>query len=258
MKLLRTLALVGAMFVSQQALAQNATTPTAPQPPTIVTTSPNATDANGVSTTNKVYIDQEGENVNVNVEQTGTGNVFGTVSDPVYLRGDNQTIISIQTGTGNSILMGIDSSAAGTADEADVTLRQIGNNNTADIRCGLSTNTNCDSLDLNARFTGNSNQFTFLGSGTNITTSIDFSGNSNQLTIDALSNNGSQTLKFVGDYNVINMTQTGGAGTYGHSAWLDFTGSSNSITTQQYGATETVINVLSVGSNGTYNIKTGH
>lgn len=245
------------LLAASPAFAQNASLPTAPQPPAIVTTSPNASDANAVATTNKVYIDQSGQNVNVNVEQTGTGNVFGTVADPVYLRGDDQTIISIQTGNNNSVLMGIDSSANG-ADEADVTIRQIGNLNTADIRCGLDANTNCDSLDMNVRFTGNSNQFTFLGSGTNITTSIDVTGNSNQLTIDALSNNGSQTLKFAGDFNILNMTQTGAAGSFGHSAWLDFTGSSNTITTQQYGATETVINVLSVGSNGTYNIKTGN
>lgn len=245
------------LLVASPAFAQNASLPTAPQPPTIVTTSPNVSDANAVATTNKVYIDQSGENVNVNIEQTGTGNVFGTVADPVYLRGDDQTIISIQTGNNNSVLMGIDSSATG-ADTATVTIRQIGNLNTADIRCGLDANTNCDSLDMNVRFTGNSNQFTFLGSGTNITTSIDVTGNSNQLTIDALSNNGSQTLKFAGDFNILNMTQTGAAGSFGHSAWLDFTGSSNTITTQQYGATETVINVLSVGSNGTYNIKTGN
>jgi hypothetical protein len=248
---------MGALLVASSAFAQNATMPTTPQPPTIITTSPNANDANGVATTNKVYIDQAGQNVNVNIEQTGTGNVFGTVSDPIYLRGDNQTIIGIQTGNNNSVLMGIDSSAPG-VNEANVTIQQIGNNNTADIRAGLGTNVNVDSLDMNVKFTGNSNQFTFLGSGKNITSSIDFAGNSNQLTIDAMSNNASQTLKFVGDFNTIDITQTGVAGTYGHSAWMDFTGSSNSITTQQYGATETIINILSIGSNGTYNIKTGH
>ena len=245
------------VLLASSAFAQNATLPTAPTPPTIVATSPNASDAGAIATTNKVYIDQSGQNVNINIEQTGTGNIFGTVADPIYLRGDDQTIIGIQTGNNNSVLMGIDSSAAG-SDTATITIRQIGNLNTADIRCGLDTNINCDSLDMNVRFTGNSNEFKFLGSGTNITTSIDVTGNSNELTIDALSNNGSQTLKFVGDFNILNMTQTGAAGQYGHSAWMDFTGSSNSITTQQYGATETVINILSVGSNGTYNVKTGH
>jgi hypothetical protein len=244
-------------LMASAAFAQNATLPTAPQPPAIVATSPNATDANSIATTNKVYIDQSGENVNVNIEQTGTGNQFGNVADPIYLRGDNQTIIGIQTGNNNSVLMGIDSSSGSGTDEADVTIRQIGNNNTADIRCGLDTNVNCNSLDMNVKFVGNSNQFTFLGSGTNITTSVDFAGNSNQLTIDALSNNASQTLKLIGDFNTIDITQTGAGGQYGHSAWMDFTGSSNSITTQQYGATSTVINILSVGSNGTYNVKTG-
>ena len=129
-------------LMASAAFAQNATLPTAPQPPAIVATSPNATDANSIATTNKVYIDQSGENVNVNIEQTGTGNQFGNVADPIYLRGDNQTIIGIQTGNNNSVLMGIDSSSGSGTDEADVTIRQIGNNNTADIRCGLDTNVN--------------------------------------------------------------------------------------------------------------------
>ena len=255
MKITKSL-MVGVLLAASHAFAQNATQPTQPQPPAIVLTSPNAVDANGVATTNKVYIDQSGQNVNINIEQTGAGNVFGKVDDPVYLRGDDQTVISIQTGNNNSILMGVDSSATG-ADKADITIRQIGDNNTADIRCGLGADVNCDSLDMNVRFTGNSNEFKFLGSGANITTSIDVAGSSNKVTIDALSTNGSQTLKFIGDFNTVNMTQTGQAGLFGHSAWLDFTGSSNSITTQQYGPSSTIINILSVGSNGTYNIKTG-
>lgn len=256
MKIIKSL-MVGALLVSSQVFAQNATLPTAPQPPAIVLTSPNAADANLIATTNKVYIDQSGENVNINVEQTGTGNVFGNVNDPVYLRGNNQTIISIQTGNNNSILMGIDSSG-GVGNAADVTIQQLGNNNSADIRCGLGANAKCDALDMNIRFTGNSNNLNFLGSGANITTAMDITGDSNSFTIDALSANSSQSLKFVGDFNTVNMTQTGNAGQYGHSAWLDFTGSSNSITTQQYGSASTVINILSVGSNGTFNIKTGH
>jgi hypothetical protein len=248
---------LGLLFVSTSAFAQTVL-PTAPTPPTIVTTSPNETDANAVATTNKVYIDQQGGNVDVNVVQTGTANVIGSAIDPIYLRGDNQSVIAIQTGNGNQLYMGIVSDTGGTG-IATVTVRQIGDLNTADIRCGtLQTDSSCNQLDMNARFTGNNNAFVFHGSGANIRNSMDFSGNNNTINIDALSPNASQTLLVTGNYNDFDVTQTGSGGTFGHSLYVNLTGSLNTVTTQQYGAAETVININSVGSNGVFNIKTGH
>lgn len=248
---------LGLLFVSTSAFAQTVL-PTAPTPPTIVTTSPNETDANAVATTNKVYIDQAGGNVDVNIVQTGTANTIGSSADPIYLRGDNQSVIVTQTGNGNSVLMGIVSDT-GASGIATVTVRQIGDLNTADIRCGtLQTDTSCNQLDMNAKFTGNSNSIVFHGSGANIRNSMDIQGNNNTFNIDALSPNASQTLLVTGNYNAFNVTQTDMGGTYGHSLYVNLTGSLNTVTTQQYGASETVININSVGSNGTFNIKTGH
>ena len=248
---------LGLLFVSTSAFAQTVL-PTAPTPPTIVTTSPNETDANAVATTNKVYIDQAGGNVDVNIVQTGTANTIGSSADPIYLRGDNQSVIVTQTGNGNSVLMGIVSDT-GASGIATVTIRQIGDLNTADIRCGtLQTDTACNQLDMNAKFTGNSNSIVFHGSGANIRNSMDIQGNNNTFNIDALAPNASQTLLVTGNYNNFDITQTDTGGTYGHSLYVNLTGSLNTVTTQQYGVSETVININSVGSNGTFNIKTGH
>lgn len=256
MRLLKYIAL-SAVLVAQTAYAQ-VVLPTAPNPPAIVTTSPNETDAGAVATTNKVYIDQSGQNVDVNIVQTGTANIIGTSADPIYLRGDNQTVIATQTGNGNSLLMGIVSDT-GASGIANITIRQIGDNNSADIRCGtLQNETGCNQLDMNAKFTGNNNAFRFHGSGANIRNSMDINGNNNTIDMDVLSPNASQTLLFTGNYNNIDVTQTGTGGTYGHTLYGNFTGSSNVLTTQQYGVSETIININSVGSNGTYNIKTGH
>jgi len=248
---------LGLLFVSTSAFAQTVL-PTAPTPPTIVTTSPNETDANAVATTNKVYIDQAGGNVDVNIVQTGTANVIGSSSDPIYLRGDNQSVIGIQTGNGNSLYMGIVSDT-GSSGIATVTVRQIGDLNTATIRCGtLQTDSSCNQLDMNSKFTGNSNSMLFHGSGANIRNSMDIQGNNNTFNIDALAPNATQTLLVTGNYNDFDITQTDTGGTFGHSLYVNLTGSLNTVTTQQYGASETVININSVGSNGTFNIKTGH
>lgn len=249
--------LVGAAFAYGTTAIAQTVLPTAPTPPAIVTTSPNETDANAVATTNRVYIDQEGQNVNVNIVQTGTANVIGDSASPIYLRGDNQNVIGIQTGNGNQFYMSLVSDI-GQGSGADVTLRQIGDLNYAKITCGEEqTDSSCNLLDVNAKFTGNSNSMIFNGSGANIRNSMDVLGNFNTFNIDVSAPNSSQTLLVTGDYNDFDITQTGLGGTFGHSLYVNLTGSLNTITTQQYGATETTININAVGSNGTYNIKTG-
>jgi len=268
MKLLKTLAMM-AVFLTTPALAQTASPsgpatptvaslPTAPVAPSIVTTSPNQNDADTLATTNDIYINQSGDNVNINIQQTGQSNIFGTFTDPIYLRGINQTIIGVQTGTGNEALISVVSGAGG-SDSASLSIQQIGNNNSAIIRCGSLTNdSSCTALNFNARFVGNENALSYHGSGSNIRTSIDVAGGNNTLNMAALSPNASQTILVTGDYNTLNTTQTDLGGTVGHSLYVNLAGTGNGITTQQYGATETVVNITSVGNNGNINIKTGH
>jgi len=243
MKLSKALFVGAALLYGTSAVAQTVL-PTAPTPPTIVTTSPNEVTAAAVATTNKVYIDQD--------------NIIGDSGDPIYLRGDNQSVIAVQTGNGNQLYMGIVSATGGTG-VATATIRQIGDLNTADIRCGtLVSDAICNQFDMNARFTGDSNSLVFHGSGANIRNSMDITGDNNTFNIDALSPNATQTVLVTGDYNDFDVTQTGLGGTFGHSLYVNLTGTLNTITTQQYGASETVINLKSTGSNGTFNIKTGH
>ena len=254
---MKKLILIGLLVSSTSAFAQ-AVAPTPPSPPNIVTTSPNETDANSVATTNKVYLDQDGNNVNVNIVQTGSANVIGNAANPVTLIGDNQEVIAIQTGNTNSLFMNLTSNT-GALGIAKVTVRQLGDSNSATINCGnAQTDASCNQLDMNMKFTGNSNAMTYHGSGANIRNSMDVSGNNNTFVMDALSPNASQTILLTGSYNTFNTSQTGLGGTYGHSLYVNMTGTGNTVTTQQYGASETVINVTSVGSNGTFNIKTGH
>jgi hypothetical protein len=259
MKQIKRVLILNSLLVTGTAYAQAvAVLPTAPNPPAIVTSSPNEVDAASIATTNKVYIDQSGQGVNVNIQQTGTSNIIGTLADPIYLRGDNQTVTAVQTGTGNSLLMSI-IGAYGQGSGTTTTVRQIGDNNTADIRCGsFQSDNDCNGLNLNAKFTGNNNDLSYHGSEAGITSTIDMLGNNNDLTLTINSPNASQTLLFDGDFNNINVTQSGAGGTYGHSLLADFTGSNNTLTTQQYGASETIINIRSVGANGVFNIKSGH
>ena len=264
MKILKILGL-STLLLSTSALAQSAQAPAAvaalpqaTQPAEIIPTSPNATAADAVATTNQVYIDQAGGNVNVNIVQYGTGNLIGSVTDPIYLRGDNQSVIIMQTGDSNSVLMSLVSDN-GSQGIANVTLRQFGDGNSAVIRCGnAQTDASCNQLAMNAKFTGNYNSLTMHGSGSNISNAMDITGNNNTFNLEITSPNASQTLLFTGDFNTVNATQTDSGGTFGHSLWATVVGTGNTITTQQYGPSETVINLNMIGNNGTVNVKTGH
>jgi hypothetical protein len=265
-------------MAQQQVLA-----PTAPTIPSVATVSPNAASALAVSTTNRVFIDQSGENPNVNITQTGTGNTVGadstyqkaltgipnrlgtpttrawTLSSPVYLRGADQTIVTVQTGNNNTIGL-IAENPTTTGDGVNITIQQIGNSNVVDAACGGGTAsdgttalTGCKDAVLNWKFAGNTNVMQFRGTGDNLNSNVDANGNSNEFYIDAIGNGHSQTLKVGGSFNVFNVSQTS-TGASGSSTWIDVTGSTNRFTVNQTGTVDSVLNIKSVASTGTWNI----
>jgi hypothetical protein len=276
--------LVLALLTAFPVMAQQAVlAPTAPTIPSVATVSPNAASALALSATNRVFIDQSGENPNINITQTGTGNTVGadttytkaltsipnrlgtpttrawTLSSPVYLRGRDQTVVTVQTGDNNTIgLRAENPTTAG--DGVNITIQQIGNSNVVDAACGGGTASNgttaltgCKDAVLNWKFAGNTNVMQFRGTGDNLNSNIDAAGNSNEFYIDAIGNNQSQTIKVVGDFNVFNVSQTS-TGTAGSSAWIDVTGSTNRFTVNQAGTVDSVVNIKSVASTGTWNI----
>jgi hypothetical protein len=281
---MKQLLLVLALLTAFPVMAQQAVlAPTTPTIPSVATVSPNAASALAVSTTNRVFVDQSGENPNVNITQTGTGNTVGadttyqkaltgipnrlgtpttrawTLSSPVYLRGADQTIVTVQTGNNNTIGLRAENPTT-TGDGVNVTIQQIGNSNVVDAACGGGTASNgttaltgCKDAVLNWKFAGNTNVMQFRGTGDNLNSNVDTAGNSNEFYIDAIGNSHSQTLKVVGDFNVFNVSQTS-TGASGSSAWIDVTGSTNRFTVNQAGTVDSVVNIKSVASTGTWNI----
>jgi hypothetical protein len=279
---MKQLLLVLALLTAFPVMAQQAVlAPTTPTIPSVATVSPNAASALAVSTTNRVFIDQSGENPNVNITQTGTGNTVGadttyqkaltgipnrlgtpttrawTLSSPVYLRGADQTIVTVQTGNNNTIGLRAENPTT-TGDGVNVTIQQIGNSNVVDAACGGGTASNgttaltgCKDAVLNWKFAGNTNVMQFRGTGDNLNSNVDTAGNSNEFYIDAIGNSHSQTLKVVGDFNVFNVSQTS-TGASGSSAWIDVTGSTNRFTVNQAGTVDSVVNIKSVASTGTW------
>jgi hypothetical protein len=228
--------------------------PQSPVIPGMTTVTPNELTSSAESTTNKVYIDQSGNNPNVNITQTGQSNNLGiSAIQPFVLRGDNQNFVSLQTGNSNSITGGIYGGAVG----INTTIQQIGNSNTIDFNCGAGTNANCDRSTFNWNFVGNSNALYYNGGGANQNSAINTNGNNNTINMNVLAPNAAQNLQITGDFNNFNVTQTNGGAT-GHSLGITLIGTGNTFTTSQTGTVDNVINIKAISNNGTFTVKQGN
>lgn len=243
------------------AFAQTAvTTPTTPIIPTMVTVSPNATAALASATTNRVFIDQSGDNPDVNMTQEGSGNKAGSAARPVYLRGIDQTVVTRQIGATNEIMLEAVNATTGAGQGVNITIQQIGDSNKVDAACGYGNASDgttalsgCKAADINWKFTGDSNDLQFRGTGEDIKSAVDVTGDSNVFRMDVIGNKHTQTIKVVGDSNTMNINQRS-TGAAGSSIWVDLAGNSNSMTIAQTGSVDNVLNIKSVSNSGTFNI----
>jgi hypothetical protein len=192
--------------------------------------------------------------------QDGTGNKAGSGGRPVYLRGIDQKIVTRQIGVNNDISLEAVNDTTGSSKGVNITIQQIGDSNRVDAACGYGTAstggtalTGCNAADINWKFTGNSNDLQFRGTGADLKSAVDVTGNSNLFRIDAIGDKHSQTIKVAGDTNTFDINQRS-TGATGSSIWVDVAGNSNTFTMSQTGTIDNVINIKSVSNNGMFNI----
>jgi hypothetical protein len=252
-----------AILTAFPAMAQTAVTaPSAPVIPNMATVSPNATAALAIATTNRIFIDQSGDNPNVNMTQDGTGNAAGSGGRPIYLRGIDQKIVTRQIGVSNDISLEAVNDTTGTGKGVNITIQQIGDSNRVDAACGYGTAstggtalTGCNAADLNWKFTGDSNDLQYRGGGSDLISHIDATGNSNVFRIDQLGDKHSQLINLTGDSNTFNITQSGGVTNGNHIVVSMTTSNSNTVNISQTGAVDNYLNLKTAGTtSGTFNI----
>lgn len=256
-KVLLALALASAFPVFAQTAVD---LPTPPVIPATATTSPNAAAALNNATTNQVFIDQSGINPDVNVVQEGSGNIAGSAARPMYLRGADQVLVTIQQGNNNTINLELSNPVAGSNVGATVTIQQLGDSNVVDAACGYGTSsdgvidlTGCKAADLNWKFTGSANSLQFRGTGDDLKSAATVNGSANTIKIDALTDKQSQTLKISGDFNDVNIKQDS-LGASGSSVLIDQTGTGARFVIQQGGTVDNVVNIKSVATGGTFTV----
>ena len=203
---------------------------------------------------NDIYIQQSGDNLDLDITQDGQNNVAGTSGTPLSLTGDNMTFSLTQTGDSNTIEATINGSTY------TGTVNLTGGLNTVDLDCASG---NCDTVTMTLNVTGDSADVTVnLGSTADAS---DFTG-----TIDitsAAAETFTLTANGVGatvDIDITNsLGSAGNTSTYsitgdgdvnGHSLTHNHTGDGAIINMTQSGIYDNKIDITTSGDNATIDI----
>ena len=206
-----------------------------------------------LATDNEIYVEQSGDNANIDLEQLGSGNMIGGLQssvgsmNPLDLDGLNLTLDINQIGNSNSFLGDI------YGDNVTAFFEFDGDSNAFTIQADPTNTFGIDSSNYNVDVTGNSNIFTLdhattalagtldldwiiNGSGNEFDFNIDYDGATNYVDVD-------------GDDNTLNLTASGYAGGY---FYLDQEGDDRTFNIQQLSTLDNDwLKILSTGDNGT-------
>lgn len=202
---------------------------------------------------NEVYIDQSGNNANIDVEQLGSTNLIGGLNavsgtmTALDLDGLNLTLDINQIGSSNTFLGDILGDGITGFFEFD------GDSNDFTIQVDPTNTYGADSGNFYVDVTGSSNDFT-LDIGTSAlasTLDLDWivNGDSNTFDFDINYDLGTSYVDVDGDSNTINFTGSGYQSGY---FYLDQTGSSRTFNiTQSSTLASDWLKLVTTGSNGT-------
>jgi len=203
---------------------------------------------------NDIYIQQSGDNLDLDITQDGQNNVAGNSTTAMSLTGNNMTFSISQVGDGNVI----EATINGATYTGNINL--TGGLNTVDLDC---TSGNCDTVSMSIDVTGDSADVTVnLGStadASDYTGTIDITSAATEtftLTVNAAAadadidiTNSSGTVGNTSSY-----TQTGDGDTNGHSLTHNHTGDGAVINMSQSGIYDNKINVTTSRDNATIDI----
>jgi hypothetical protein len=206
---------------------------------------------------NDIYIQQSGDNLDLDITQDGQNNVVGTSSTDVTLAGDDMTFAITQTGNTNTI------AAVIKGDTYTGTWAFTGNTNTVDLLCSSAATGKCDTVTLNITTTGDDNDYTikigesadsdnavvnFTVTGDNNILTPTINGKSAALTVTLNNASSLSTNSDAGDEGVaITTTQTGDGDVNGHGITLDVTGGGGKIDITQSGIYDNTVDLTIAG-----------
>ena len=201
---------------------------------------------------NEIYIDQIGDNLDLDITQDGQDNKVGTSTTDMGLTGDDMTFAITQTGNFNEIVA--------TIKGTDYTGAWVftGNTNTVDLACSATATGDCDTVTLNITTTGSDNTFdfdigenndadsatvTFTVTGDDSVINTDIDGTSAVLTVVMNNATSLATTSTNSDQgNALNIDIDGNGDSAGHTVILDITGGGSTYDIDQSGVNDATVN----------------
>lgn len=202
---------------------------------------------------NEVYIDQSGNNANIDIEQLGSTNLIGGLNavsgtmTALDLDGLNLTLDINQIGSSNTFLGDILGDGITGFFEFD------GDSNDFTIQVDPTNTYGADSGNYNVDVTGSSNDFTLDVGTSALASTLDLdwivNGDSNTFDFDINYDLGTSYVDVDGDSNTVNFTGSGYQSGY---FYLDQTGNSRTFNiTQSSTLASDWLKLVTSGSNGT-------
>lgn len=244
----------------------------------------------GYAADNSIYIDQAGDNSTITMTQDGAGNrvkgillngTAGGTTDAAKLVGNAQTINVEQTGSGNVLSLGINSTQGGSVtgySNIGVNLNyqvtgggntgyiNINNNGQGTASGNVVSITQDGNAIANLRMTGTSNQTTVNTAGgsnnkfdgtiaaDDTVLSVDQTGGGgNETTVNMTGNKGQVSITSIGASNITNIIQSA-YGTTGAQVLLSLTGSGNTTNVTQSGLFDQYASITATGDSNTFNV----
>ena len=208
----------------------------------------------GTALANDIYIQQSGDNLDLDITQDGQNNVAGDSTTAMSLTGNAMTFSISQVGDSNVI----EATINGATYTGNINL--TGGLNTVDLDCAAG---NCDTVSMSIDVTGDSADVTVdLGStadASDYVGTIDITSNATEtftLTVNAAAADAdidiTNSTGTVG--NTSTYTQTGDGDVDGHSLTHNHTGDGAVINMSQSGIYDNTIDVTTSGDNHTIDI----
>ena len=203
---------------------------------------------------NDIYIQQSGDNLDLDITQDGQNNVAGNSTTAMSLTGDNMTFSISQVGNTNVI----EATINGATYTGNINL--TGGLNTVDLDCASS---NCDTVSMSIDVTGDSADVTVnLGStadASDYVGTIDITSAASEtftLTVNAAAADADIDITNSSGLtgNTSTYSQTGDGDSAGHSLTHNHTGDGGVINMSQSGIYDNTIDVTTSGDNATIDI----
>jgi len=206
---------------------------------------------------NEIYVQQIGDNLDLDITQDGTDNIAGTSEQAMILTGDDMTFDIDQVGDNNVI------SAQINGNTYTGTINLTGNNNNVDLMCDSVNAVTCETVTADVTVNGDGADIDIrigeTADASNFIASLTVDGDANVVDVEVDGTNADATIVIdnsasLAGGNTVNVDIDGDGDVNGHSLNLDITGGGGVYNITQSGINDNTVDATFAGDNAAVDI----